>query len=283
MILILRGHIRDSFNTSDLHLFIRDLYQLDPHLEIYIHTWNIYSNNLSWREIDVNKQQVTPKTIYTYFNELSHLVKHIIIDDDSRIQLIGNVSGTVCSSKMPVLGWKNYWYGKYKIMEYLHNHPTDQLVINTRFDVLDNSNSLDRTDILNFIEENQHSTFESNKFISEVNCPGIDNLYLGNVDTMYRLAYHFYYYLDDIQEKYRDVVNQEKLVFLVNDTLFQPSYLWNLLFMFLVVLLIGVLVREPIYEWIHYAVNRWKTFYAGGGWACLLPGLKCRLDRGISP
>ena len=280
MILILRGHIRDSFDTPDLHFLIRDLYQLDPHLEIYIHTWNTYSNNLSWREININTQQVTPKTIYTYFNKLSHLVKHMIIDDDSQIQLVGNLSGKVCRSKMPVLGWKNYWYGKYKIIEYLHNSPTDQLVINTRFDVLNNSNSLDGTTILNFIQENQHSTFASNKFISDVNCLGIDNLYLGNVDTMYKLAHYFYYKLDDIQEKYRNVVNQEKLVFLVNDTLFQPSYLyWNLFF----IMMILVVFREPIYHWIQYGVNRWKTFYDGGDWACLLPGLKCRPDTEISP
>lgn len=280
MILILRGHIRDAFDTPDLQFLIRDIYKLDPYLTIYIHTWNIYSNNISWRPVDVNIQQVTPKTIYTYFSDLSHLIKHIIIDDDSQIQLIGNLSGTVCRSKMPVIGWKNYWYGKYKIMEYVYNTCPSQLVINTRFDILDNSNSLERTDILTFIEENQHSTFKSNKFILNVNGLGIDNLYLGNVDTMYRLAHHFYYYLDDIQQQYMNVSNQEKLVFLVNYTLFQPSnFYWILLF----TILILVIFRETIYEWCQYGVNQWKTFYDAGDWECLLPGLEYHPDRGISP
>jgi hypothetical protein len=280
MILILRGHIRDAFNTPDLKFLIQDLYQLDPHLEIYIHTWSIFSNNLSWREVDVNAQQVTATTIYTYLNELSSLVKHIIIDDDSTIQLVGNLSGMVCSSKMPVLGWKNYWYGKYKIIEHLHNTRSNQLVINTRFDVLDNSNSLDRMDILHFIEENQHSTLTSNTFISDVNCLGIDNLYLGTIDTMYRLAYHFFYHLDDIQQNYQDISNQEKLVYLVNQELCKPSYLyWNLFF----ILLIGIIFREEIYDGVQYVVNRWKMFYAEWGLPCLLPGRECRPDTEISP
>jgi len=58
MILILRGHIRDSFNSPDLKLLVHDIYQLDPTLEIYIHTWNIYSNNISWRDIEANTQEV---------------------------------------------------------------------------------------------------------------------------------------------------------------------------------------------------------------------------------
>ena len=44
--------------------------------------------------------------------------ENIIIDDDATIQLIGNLNGNINNGPMPIIGWKNYWYGKYKIIEY---------------------------------------------------------------------------------------------------------------------------------------------------------------------
>jgi hypothetical protein len=114
---------------------------MNPDLKIYIHTWNVYSNNISWRRVHENNTPVTKETIYHYFGNLDHLIKHIIIEDDSKIKLIGNVHGTICSSKMPVRGWKNYWYGKHKIIQYVQQTNSRDVVINTRFDILSNSNS----------------------------------------------------------------------------------------------------------------------------------------------
>ena len=113
MILIIRGHIRQSFETSNLIDFIKSIHHIFPDIKIYIHTWNIFSNNLSWRPIQINNTIVTEEIIYNYFGELKHLIKHIIIDNDSNIKLIGNLHGRINGS-MPIHGWKNYWYGKYK-------------------------------------------------------------------------------------------------------------------------------------------------------------------------
>ena len=56
-------------------------------------------------------------------------------------------------------------------------------------------------------------------FNDENHC-GIDNIYIGNVNTMYKLTNHFFYDLDDILIKNNDIVNQEKLVYRINNILF---------------------------------------------------------------
>jgi len=50
---------------------------------------------------------------------------------------------------------------------------------------------------------------------------GIDNIYIGNADTMYKLSHTFVHQLDKILEKNKDTVNQEKLVYRVNSNIFQ--------------------------------------------------------------
>lgn len=223
MILILRGHIRDAFNTQDLKNLIADIYHMDPTLEIYIHTWNVFSNGISWRAVGVNLQRVTTHTIHSYFGELSPLIKHMIIEDDADLPLLGNVSGVVASSGMPIRGWKNYWYGKYQIIQYIQQHSSTSPIINTRFDVLNNSNSFDHHDILQFIDYYKNTYFFKNQFMPTTNGLGMDNLYMGNLNTMYTLIHHFAHHLDEIETTYRSIQNQELLVPIMNERLF-PSY-----------------------------------------------------------
>lgn len=218
MILIIRGHIRNSFNTQDFINLIRSIYQIDNHLKIYIHTWNIYSNNLSWRHIDSNLTIVTKEIIYNYFEEISHLIKEIIIDDDLKISLIGELEGKIKNCLMPIISWKNYWYGKYKIINYIHNLDIDKndLIINCRFDVLDNSYSFNHDEIIHFINDNKNKIFVKNVFIKECECTGIDNIYIGNINTMYKLIYEFYFNLDKIIENNK-INHPEYLVFRINN------------------------------------------------------------------
>ena len=51
---------------------------------------------------------------------------------------------------------------------------------------------------------------------------GVDNLYLGSVRTMFRLAHAFYYNVDQIYAKYNDLRNQEFLV-IFEDGNIQPK------------------------------------------------------------
>ena len=222
MILIIRGHIRNSFENDNLLKLIKDIYNLDTNLKIYIHTWNIFANNISWRSINQNNTIVSKDIIYDYFNELKNLIENIIIDDDTKIQLIGNIQGKINNSRSPLIGWKNYWYGKYTMIKHIYdkNINEDEMIVTLRFDILNNSNNFDTCHIINFIKNNIGKSFTKNMFIKDVECFGIDNIYIGNINTIYKLTYQFYYYVDDIILKYNDIDNQELLVYRVNNTLF---------------------------------------------------------------
>jgi hypothetical protein len=224
MILIIRGHIRTSFETKQLYNFVKKIHIIFPDLKIFIHTWNIFSNNISWRNITINEQNVNDKIIYDYFDDLKHLIKNIIIDDDNKINLIGNLCGKINNGLMPIIGWKNYWYGKYKIIDYLYNMNIDEneMIVNCRFDILSNSNSNDINEecIINFIKNNSKILFTKNIFLCNHEINGIDNIYIGNINTLYKLTKKFFYELDDILIKNNDTIHQEMLVYRINNILF---------------------------------------------------------------
>jgi len=225
MILILRGHIRDSFDTPKLYEFIKDLYTIDPDLKIFIHTWYIYANNISWRKIDTNNRVVTEEVILKYFGEhLSQLINHIIIDDDSKIELIGNLEGFINNGPMPIIGWKNYWYGKYKIIQHIkdfNNIDETKPIINMRFDLFDNRHSSSKETYINYIKNNMEGkkTFTKNVFLRDEEFKGIDNIYIGNIKSMYNLIFFFHKYLDLILKKYKDTLHQEFFVYRINNKL----------------------------------------------------------------
>ena len=224
MILILRGHIRNSFETKHLYNLLKEIYILFPELKIFIHTWNIFANNVSWRKIQANQTNVNDKHINDYFDDLKHLIQNIIIDDDTDIILIGNLSGKINRGPMPIIGWKNYWYGKHRVIDYIHNTgdvDANEMIINCRFDIMSNSNSFNKKVIIDFIQNNSKNVFTKNVFLyNDEDHTGIDNIYIGNINTMYKLIAKFFYELDDILIHHNDTKHQEKLVFRINTLLF---------------------------------------------------------------
>ena len=222
MIIVIRGHVRNSFETNQLYNFIEELHNIYPDLKIFIHTWNIFANNISWRNIDVNSAQVNEERINNYFGKLSNCIKHIIIDNDKDIKLIGNLVGTINNGPMPIIGWKNYWYGKYKIIDYIYNQQKydEETVVNLRFDLFSNSNNFDKNLIIDFIKKNNEIKFTKNQFLFDYEANGIDNIYIGNINTMYKLTNNFFYELDDILCKNNNTRNQERLVYRINEQIF---------------------------------------------------------------
>lgn len=223
MILIIRGHIRNSFESRELRDFVAMLYLLFPNLKIYIHTWNIFSNNLSWRPIQENNTIVDINTICNYFGELTSCIKHIIIDDDKNIQLNGNLSGGTGNSPLPIVGWKNYWYGKYRIINYLYNNSEcnkNEPTVNIRFDLFSNSNNFNSIYIIEFIKYHYNYDFNKNIFLFTQERPGIDNIYMGNITTMHRLTHVFHTDLDSHLHKIKDTIHQEYLVYRINEEIF---------------------------------------------------------------
>ena len=194
-----------------------------PDLKIFIHTWNIFANNISWRQININEQNVNDTIIYDYFDDLKYLIKNIIIDDDTKIKLLGNLCGNINNGLMPIIGWKNYWYGKHKIIDYIYNTNIDnnEMIVNFRFDIFNNSNNFDKESIVNFIKNNSKIIFTKNIFLfNNEHHNGIDNIYIGNINTMYKLINKFFYELDDILNKNNDTIHQERLVYRINNILF---------------------------------------------------------------
>jgi len=160
--------------------------------------------------------------IYEYFSDLKDRIKDILIDDDTKIKLIGNIHGKINQGPTLIIGWKNYWYSKYQIINHIHTtlRNADEPVVNMRFDILKNSNSFNKNHIVSFIKSHYQSKLNKNVFTRDEEYNGCDNIYIGTIDTMYKLTYKFFYSLDEILDKNRDTHHQERLVYRINKQLF---------------------------------------------------------------
>jgi len=222
MILLLRGHIRQSFENRDLYRLIQALNKISP-LKMYIHTWSKYANALSWRNVTEDNNVVTEDIIYEYFADLKHLIKKVIIEDDQDISLIGNIEGKVGKSRMPLKGWKNYWYGQAMAMNAMIKEVNPyQLILNTRFDVLSNSVPVSIENIISFIQTHLYKRFNRNVFLKPI--VGIDNVMLGTPETMYKLITVFHHCLDEIILKETSFIHHEQLVSIMNNQLFKNKF-----------------------------------------------------------
>ncbi len=221
LVIMLRGHIRKSFKDDNLYLFIREL-MTEYNLFIYIHTWDIFQNNISWRNLQQDNTQVTEAIIYKYFRECKNAIKNIIIEPDNNISLIGNIFGTIANTKMPIIGWKNMWYGmNHNIHKIVVDIPPNTPIVNMRFDLFDvfkeKSNHINKKNAINYIKSNYKSYYDKNIFYYKNETLGIDNIIMGNINTMYRLINHFHNNLDNIVLKYPNNKHQEFIVYRENN------------------------------------------------------------------
>lgn len=225
MIIIIRGHIRNSFNDDRLHNMIRVL-SLMADIKIYIHTWNVFQSSLSWRKIQEDKRETNKRLICEYFGEMTQYIKHIIIDDDTKIELNGKTDGFINGGPCPIKGWKNYWYGQYRIIDYIKNESITneslifEPILNTRFDLFSNSNNIVPQIVTKFARAYKDKQFQKNEFLSKQACNGIDNLFIGNLFTQHKLISNFHYNLDNLVKQLPHTINQERLVFYLNEILF---------------------------------------------------------------
>jgi len=225
VVVLLRGHIRETFKTKRLFDFLKELCDR-YNVRIYVHTWNVYSTNLSWRKIENIIVNVSILDIRTYLSGLNCEIKSIEIDDDSKINLIGDTTGNIFSTLLPKLAWKRMWYGINKLTEIINiSEDPGTLIINTRFDLFNNSCSQDKTDkLIRLIDDNLGIELTENKFLYKSdNLIGVDNYYVGSSSTMYRLSDNFHTNLDDINSRYIDIYFQEVTVFYENNVLFTEN------------------------------------------------------------
>jgi hypothetical protein len=227
--IILRGHIRNAFQNKDLCVLLNDLaFQFD--ISIYIHSWNIVQSSLSYRSMRDDFSVVDETIIKNYFGEyLSKYIKHIIIDDDNKIELLGSLDGFVGATRCPLKGFKNMLYGQTKITEYVYNNvDQNEKLMQFRFDILSSSNpfTLKINDIIDFLTRNTitDSNVEKIKFINYEPSMGIDNIYMGSVANMHNFMSWFYSHFDEIHEKYRTIGHQEYICFYERNNFINNNY-----------------------------------------------------------
>jgi len=172
-------------------------------------------------------EKVTEESIRAYFQDVP--IRHIQIDNDTDLPLIGNQEGTIWGGSMPLLGWKRYWYNQHAAIEYVHQLATysdNATVLNLRFDVLKNSNHVHYPlgQIHAFVRHYRNQTFTKNRFIRDKEWWGIDNMYIGSMFTMRILIRAFHYHLDDILKQNEGTVHAEYLVYRINEKLFPPDF-----------------------------------------------------------
>jgi hypothetical protein len=229
MIIVLRGHIRQSFQTDDLYFFLKELYNIN-NFDLFIHTWSITASSLSWRTISEDLTPITKEIIYDYLKDLSHTVKLIIIDDETLCCLVGKIEGNVCSSLMPILGWKRYWCGQFRILDEMASLVInkEEAILNFRFDFLDNKFSALKEEYLAFFSKEKSSNFTKNIFLKDGCFYGLDNFYMGNYKTMYLSVREFHLNLDEILEKHKECKAQEFLFFYYVSQFTLPTCISNL-------------------------------------------------------
>jgi len=219
--LILRGHIRNSFDKPDLYYLIKQLAMQYTELTIYIHTWNKKSSKVSWRSIPEDNTEITEDIIRNYFKDTAQYIRKIYVDDDTQIEIKGKKTGIICKTKQPIIAWKNMWYGIAKITEEVYNDKStkNSIVVNTRFDVMQNSHTITAKEIHLFIKEQlKAAKYQLNQFYyKNDNYFGIDNLYTGDIETVHKLVMHMYENLDTILAKYPKIFVQEVMVFYENN------------------------------------------------------------------
>ena len=233
--IILRGHVRDTFENSKLKDFI--LYLINEkkmNIDIYIGTWSNIEckKNTSWRNINEKKELITEDKIKKYFSdEISNkYVKVIKIIDEKEIELVGDIEGKIYSTMMSKKGWKNMWYGKYLISNIVYNSDLNyDSILNLRIDFFSPSHS--KRHIGDFKREitfdaiyNLMLNYNNNDkliFLNNYPSTGIDNLYIGNKFTILKIADLFHNNLDMILHDFKEDINHnhEKLVYVVSKKL----------------------------------------------------------------
>lgn len=234
MKLILRGHIRKSFKDSALKKLVHSILEHIPDIGIYIHSWNVVQSSLSWRRMEEDRTEVTTEMIAEYLG-IGENLQRIVVEDDSGVVIPGRTEGTVASTPCPIRGYKLMFYGMMRGSEMvLEDSEPDELVVQTRFDILSGWARMTKERIVDFLEarpdngepirflirpgENERdrrlrldrwrrhgSEYEQHWTV------GVENTFMATASNMNRFLSHMYYKFDEVESKYKRANHQEWL------------------------------------------------------------------------
>jgi hypothetical protein len=230
--LILRGHVRRSFQDDGLYRLVRDISGRGP-VKIFIHTWDTVQSRVSWRLMPDDPTPVDDSMVRRYFRDLSDNIESLAVESESSVQIVGRREGVVAMSWSPIDGYKRMFYGMMRAAEMARARcePGD-MVVQTRLDVLSNWASFAHDKVLNFLDDRPED-WEPIRFLirpatskKELEMrfdrwmrwgaeyephwtTGVDNMYMATSKDMLDFTRHMYTNLDAISDKYRHFVHQE--------------------------------------------------------------------------
>ena len=192
----IRGHLRGGLADKRLLNYIEILSQKHT-VDLFLHSWSESEAKSSYRALDQSKRfAVTPDHLKDYFRGCN--IKKIIIDDDTRMQLHGNVEGVLPGGLCPLIAWKRMWAGKFALMSHVLKYEGDyDRAINTRYDIF--TTQVCYTPIKNLLkltEETGELCIKYPKYYRLLK--GVDNYYVGSVKTLHSISSDFHHNLDDI-------------------------------------------------------------------------------------
>ena len=215
--LILRGHIRSSFSDSRLRVLLDEISNSFD-MGIYVQTWSIVQNGLSWRNLSVVEDMVTKEMVVDYLG--GERIREMRILDDSKIKHHGNIEGRIGRTPCPVIAWKNMYYGKFVASrDVIGREDPRSATLQMRFDILSNPFSPKEAQIMDYIMRNR-AFFDGDDDMEErikflwMRCfMGVDNLYMATAEDMHKFISYMYYDMDRILNFHRRTVHQEHIAF----------------------------------------------------------------------
>lgn len=216
--LLIRGHIRNSFNDDKLIALVRHFAE-NYDLTIFLHTWNVVQNRLSWRHMEDISNEVNEDVVKSYFKEFEPLIKTLIIDDDKKIKLHGNTEGKIGRTPCPVLAWKNMYYGKLRLINAASELVgPDEVAVQTRFDLMSNNFSPDMREITEFLKNHYDPISKGDqeeriRFLRMHCFLGMDNIYMASVSNMHKFIKYMYFDMDRILRVHESTFHQEHISF----------------------------------------------------------------------
>ena len=214
MKVLIRGHVRQSLDTRDFYWLLKKL-DVMIGIEIYMQTWRVKQNELSWRPMIADDTEVTQELILNYMDDLSSKIKKIIILDEKDVALSGRTNGLIGNSKMPIKGWKYMLSGMNVITDYVNNDCREnEVVLLTRFDMLNNKPESYVLDFVKYYARQMPRDLVFAHVGADEFVGGCDNVMMGRIRTIAALITRMMD-LDNIIARYPNVVMQELLFPLV--------------------------------------------------------------------
>lgn len=205
-----------------------------PNIKVYVHSWNVVQSSVSWRKMDDDRTEVNQEMIVDYLGIDSNL-KKVVVEDDRNVQVPGRVMGTVASTPCPIKGYKLMFYGMMKGSEMvLEDSEDEDLVVQTRFDILSNWSRQNPARVLDFFnarpgpgepirflirpgdnERDRYLRFDrwtrhGSEYEPHWTC-GVENTFMATAINMNKFLSHMYHNFDLVNEKYKKSNHQEWL------------------------------------------------------------------------